>query len=135
LYKINNKKMMKQLTKSEEQIMQILWEEEKGFVKDIVTKFENPQPAYNTVSTIIRILEKKEFVSHKAYGKTHEYFPIISKDEYSKLFLKQYVNDYFNNSFKKLVSFFSKEENLSIEELENIKKIAEELIEEKQKKE
>jgi predicted transcriptional regulator len=127
--------MMKQLTKSEEQIMQILWEEEKGFVKDIVTKFENPQPAYNTVSTIIRILEKKEFVSHKAYGKTHEYFPIISKDEYSKLFLKQYVNDYFNNSFKKLVSFFSKEENLSIEELENIKKIAEELIEEKQKKE
>lgn len=126
---------MKQLTKSEEQIMQILWEEEKGFVKDIVTKFENPQPAYNTVSTIIRILEKKEFVSHKAYGKTHEYFPIISKDEYSKLFLKQYVNDYFNNSFKKLVSFFSKEENLSIEELENIKKIAEELIEEKQKKE
>ena len=76
---------MKELTKAEEQIMQILWKIEKGFVNDILDGFPLPKPAYNTVSTIVRILEKKEFVAHKAYGKTHEYFPLISKEEYSSL--------------------------------------------------
>ncbi len=122
---------MKQLTKAEEEVMQILWSIEKGFVKDVVSNFKEPRPAYNTVSTIIRILEKKGFVSYKAYGKTHEYFPLVSKKEHSKKFLNQYINDYFNNSFKKMVSFFSKEENLSIEELTKIKELAEELIEQK----
>ena len=79
---------MKELTKAEEQVMQILWQIEKGFVKDVLAKMSEPKPAYNTVSTIIRILEKKGFVSYKAYGKTHEYFPIIDKTTYSNFYLK-----------------------------------------------
>ena len=77
---------MKDLTRAEEQVMQILWRIEKGFVNDILENFPNPKPAYNTVSTIVRILEKKEFVSHKAYGKTHEYFPLVLKKTYTKSF-------------------------------------------------
>jgi len=111
---------MKELTKAEEQVMQILWDIEKGFVNDLIEKFPKPKPAYNTVSTIIRILEKKGFVDHKAYGKTFEYFPVITRDKYSKAFFKGYLNRYFANSFKQLVSFFSKSNNMSIEEMEEI---------------
>ena len=78
---------MKELTKAEEQIMQILWDLEKGFVKDIVERFPEPKPAYNTVSTIVRILEQKGFVDHTAYGKTHEYFPLVGKSDYTRTFL------------------------------------------------
>jgi len=120
---------MKELTKAEEQIMQILWKIEKGFVNDILEGFPLPKPAYNTVSTIVRILEKKEFVSHKAYGKTHEYFPLISKEEYTKTYLRGFLNNYFSNSYQQLVSFFSNDNNLSVHELEEIRTMMEQQIE------
>ncbi len=110
---------MKELTKAEEQIMQILWKLEKGFVKDILEHLPKPKPAYNTVSTIVRILEKKGFVSHTAYGNTHEYYPVLSKEEYTRKFLKRFVENYFSDSFKEMVSFFAKEKDMSISELED----------------
>jgi len=110
---------MKELTKAEEQIMQILWKLKKGFVKDILEHLPKPKPAYNTVSTIVRILEKKGFVSHTAYGKTHEYYPVLSKEEYTRKFLKRFVENYFSDSFKEMVSFFAKEKDMSISELED----------------
>jgi len=116
---------MKELTKAEEQIMQILWNINKGFVKDIVDQLADPKPAYNTVSTIVRILEKKGFVKHIAYGKTHEYYPAVSKDSYSKDLMHSVVKNYFSNSFQQLVSFFTNENNLTIKELEEIKEIME----------
>jgi predicted transcriptional regulator len=119
---------MKELTRAEEQIMKILWDLEKGFVKDIIEKIPDPKPAYNTVSTIVRILERKGFVSHKAYGKTHEYYPVIFKDEYSKAHLKNFVNSYFSNSFEKMVSFFAREKSISLHEMEDIMKIMEKEI-------
>lgn len=114
---------MKELTKAEEQIMQILWKLEKGFVKDILEHLPKPKPAYNTVSTIVRILEKKGFVSHTAYGKTHEYYPVLSKEEYTRKFLKRFVENYFSDSFKEMVSFFAKEKDMSISELEDTMKM------------
>ena len=111
---------MKELTKAEEQIMQILWELGKGFVNDIIDKMPYPKPAYNTVSTIIRILESKGYVDHKAYGKTHEYFPTITKELYTKGFLKGFIGRYFSNSYKNLVSFLTESENLSVTEVEEI---------------
>lgn len=111
---------LKELTKAEEQVMQYLWELEKGFVKDILAQMPEPKPAYNTVSTIIRILEEKGFVDHKAYGKTHEYFPLISKEEYSRFSAGNLLSNYFNGSVKELVSFFVKERELNIEELDDI---------------
>lgn len=119
---------MKELTKAEEQIMQILWEVEKGFVNDILDKFPLPKPAYNTVSTIVRILERKGFVGYKAYGKTHEYYPLVSKREYTKSYFKGFMNNYFGNSYQALASFFTKENKLSIEELEEIKAMMEDEI-------
>ena len=111
---------MKELTKAEEQVMQILWKLEKGFVKDIIDEMPTPKPAYNTVSTIVRILEKKGFVGYTAYGKTHEYYPLTSKKEYTGSFLKGFIKNYFGNSYRQMVSFFAKEENLSVEEMEEI---------------
>ncbi len=116
---------MNELTKAEEQIMQILWKIEKGFVKDVITYFNKPKPAYNTVSTIIRILERKGFIGHKAYGKTHEYFPLISKKDYTKSFFRGFLDKYFSNSFQQLVSFFSNENEMSIEEMEKIMSLME----------
>lgn len=120
---------MKELTKAEEQVMQILWNIRKGFVNDILEGFADPKPAYNTVSTIVRILEKKEFVSHKAFGKTHEYYPLVSKEEYTKTYLNGFLINYFSNSYKQLVSFFSNESNLSISELEEIRNLMNDQIE------
>ena len=124
---------MKELTKAEEQVMQILWKIEKGFVKDMIELFDDPKPAYNTVSTIIRILEKKEFVSYKAYGNTYEYFPIVSKDEYRKKTIKKIVGSYFGNSYQNLMSFFTKNENLSLKELEELKAAIENEIKQKKR--
>ena len=119
---------MKQLTRAEEQIMQVLWKLEKAFVKDIVKEMPRPRPAYNTVSTIVRILEKKGFVSFKAFGKSHEYFALISKADYRKNQFGGFVKNYFEDSYQSLTSFFTREENLSLEELEEIQKlIAEEI--------
>jgi len=114
--------------------MQILWSIEKGFVNDILEQMSSPKPAYNTVSTIVRILEQKNIVGHIAYGKTHEYFPLISKREYTKGFFKGIMNNYFSNSYASLASFFTRENNLSIEELEEIKKLMEEEIEKQKAK-
>jgi BlaI family transcriptional regulator, penicillinase repressor len=109
---------MKQLTKAEEEVMQVLWQLEKGFVKDVVDCFPEPKPAYNTISTIIRILEKKGVVGYEAFGKTHRYFPLINKEEYSHKFLDKFVDNYFSGSYSQLVSFFTKQNNLSVTELE-----------------
>lgn len=116
---------MKELTKAEEQVMQILWELKKGFVKDILARIPDPKPAYNTVSTIVRILETKGFVGHKAYGKTHEYFPLIGKSDYSNFYLKNFVSNYFGGSFQKLVSFFAQKNDLDANELEEMMKYVE----------
>jgi len=124
---------MKQLTKAEEQIMHILWDMERGFVKDIIEHLPDPKPAYNTVSTIVRILEKKGFVGHKSYGNSHEYFPTIKKEEYTKAYLKSFVSNYFSDSYSEMVSFFTKDKNMSLEELEEIKNMIIEEID-KQKK-
>lgn len=111
---------MKELTKAEDQIMQILWTIEKGFVKDIMDHLSEPKPAYNTVSTIVRILEKKGFVGYKAYGKTHEYFPLIAKENYTRFYLNNMVKGYFNGSFQNLVSFFAKENNLNVNDIDKL---------------
>jgi BlaI family penicillinase repressor len=108
------------LTKAEEQIMQLLWDMKKGIVKDIRLRFSDPKPARNTVSTVVRVLERKGFVGHKAYGNTHLYYPIVSKEEYSKSQLFRLLDGYFNNSFPALASFFAKEKDMSISELEEL---------------
>lgn len=109
---------MRELTKAEDQIMQILWRLEKGFVKDIIDEFPQPKPAYNTVSTIVRILEKKGFVGYKAFGKTHEYFPLISKEKYTHFYLNNLVKGYFAGSFQNLVSFFTSENKMDVQDID-----------------
>jgi BlaI family penicillinase repressor len=125
---------MQELTKAEEQIMQILWKIEKGFVKDIVELFSDPKPAYNTVSTIVRILEDKHFIGHTAYGKTHEYFPLIGKKEYSKSYLKKFIKNYFSGSYQQMVTFLSDEEDLSVDEIQNMIGEMENLLKTKKQK-
>ncbi|OFY57619.1 MAG: CopY family transcriptional repressor [Bacteroidetes bacterium RBG_19FT_COMBO_42_10] len=111
---------MMQLTKAEEQVMQILWEMEEGLVKDIRDRFKDPKPARNTVSTVVRVLEKKGFVGHKAYSNVHNYFPLVTKSEYSKRQLFGLMESYFDNSFPAMASFFAKEKDLSIKELDEL---------------
>ncbi|MHC2993437.1 transcriptional regulator [Pontibacter sp. HJ8] len=111
---------MKELTKAEEEIMQILWKIDQGFVKDIIEQMPEPKPAYNTVSTIVRILEKKGFVWYNAFGKSHEYFPLVAEDKYKSFFLKNFMSGYFGGSFEKLVSFFAKDNNLDVKELDQL---------------
>lgn len=123
-----------ELTRAEEEIMQILWDIEKGFVKNIVEKFPDPKPAYNTVSTIVRILESKGFVDHKAYGKTHEYYPLIGRDEYRRQFLKSMMNDYFEGSFRQLASFFMNNEKPDMAEIEELLNLMNKEISKKSKK-
>ena len=111
---------MKQLTQAEEEIMQILWKLEKAFVKDIVNEYQEPKPAYNTISTLIRILEKKGFVGFEAYGKSHQYFPLIRKEDYSQKYMNRFVDKYFSGSYKELVSFFTKQKDMSVSDLEKL---------------
>jgi predicted transcriptional regulator len=125
---------MKELTRAEEQLMQILWKIKKGFIKDLMDKIPEPKPAYNTVSTFIRIMEKKGFVGHAAYGKTHEYYPLISKKDYTRLHMKGLINNYFSNSFQEMVSFFAKENKMSISELDKLmQEVKQDLEKENQK--
>ena len=114
--------MNMQLTKAEEQIMQVLWDLQMASVKDVIEQLPKPKPAYNTVSTIIRILENKEFVNHEAVGRGFEYYPIVKKDEYSNQSLHKLMNGYFEGSFKSMVSFFVKENKMDVKELESILK-------------
>lgn len=112
--------MKKELTKAEEQIMQVIWRMEKGFAKDILENIKEPKPAYNTVLTVVRVLVNKEFVGYKTYGKANEYFPIVSKEAYSERKLNKLKKNYFNNSTKELLSFFVKDKSLSLEDLDEI---------------
>ena len=108
------------LTKAEEQVMHVLWNLNKALVRDVLDKLPEPKPAYNTVSTVIRVLEKKGFVDHKSYGTTHEYFPLVSKEEYTKFHFGDFMDKYFNNSFSQLASFFTKENKITMKELEDM---------------
>ena len=110
---------MEQLTNKEEEVMQALWSLEKAFVKEIIASLRN-ENHYNTVSTIVRNLEEKGYVSYKAYGKTHQYFPLVSKEAYTKRFMNLAMKRYFNNNYKSMVSFFAKEEKISAKELREI---------------
>ena len=116
---------MRELTRAEEQIMQILWKLKKGFVKDVIAEIPKPKPAYNTVSTIIRILENKGFVDHKSYGKTHEYYPVVERDVYRSFFLKNILRNYFGGKIEHLVSFFARDNDLNIKDMEEILKYVE----------
>ncbi len=109
-----------QLTKAEEQVMQILWELGEGLVKDIRDRFEEPRPARNTVSTVVRVLEKKGFIGHKAFSNIHLYYPLVSKREYSRKQLFGLMESYFDNSFPAMASFFAKEKDLSMKELNGL---------------
>jgi predicted transcriptional regulator len=115
-------KEYKELTKAEEQIMQILWKAQKAFVKEIIEHLEDPKPAYNTVSTVVRILEKKGFVGFEAFGKSHRYYPLISKEDYSEQVMNQVVGNYFGGSLKRFVSFFVEKKNVELSELDEILK-------------
>ncbi|UYQ93037.1 BlaI/MecI/CopY family transcriptional regulator [Chitinophaga horti] len=117
---------MESLTKAEEKVMQVLWKLGKAFVKDIIEHMdEQPKPPYTTISSIVRILESKGFVGYKAYGKTHEYFPVIQREEYSKRTLRQMITDYFDGSAANVMSFLVREEKLGEAEIEALKKLIE----------
>jgi predicted transcriptional regulator len=111
---------MQKLTNKEEEIMHILWNLKKGFVKDVLAEIVEDKPHYNTLSTIIRNLEDKGYVSHTAYGNTHQYYPIVTKEAYRKEFMNTAIENYFNNSYKNMVSFFAEEQKISAKELREI---------------
>lgn len=116
---------MLKLTNKEEEIMHILWKLKKAFVKEVMAEITEEQPHYNTLSTIVRNLEEKGYVGHKAYGNTHQYFPIIKLEDYRKTFMNTAIENYFNNSYKNMVSFFAEEDKISAEELREILEIIE----------
>ncbi|MFV5695290.1 BlaI/MecI/CopY family transcriptional regulator [Flavobacterium sp. LB3P122] len=122
---------MQKLTNKEEEIMHILWKLEKAFVKEVMAEITEEQPHYNTLSTIVRNLEEKGFVSHNAFGNTHQYYPIVSLEEYRKRFMNTAIDNYFNSSYKNMVSFFAKEEKISAAELREILTMIENQEEEK----
>jgi BlaI family penicillinase repressor len=111
---------MKHLTNREEEIMELFWEKGDLFVKEIIEMLEEPKPHYNTISTIVRLLEDKGFVGHKQYGNTYRYFALISREEFSKNTMKKMVNKYFDQSYASVVSMFVKEEKISIEEIQEL---------------
>jgi len=124
---------MVELTKSQEEILKVLWEIKEGVVADVVDKLPNPKPAYNTVSTVIKVLEKKEYVSHKVYGKTYVYYPIVLQKDYAKFYLKDTLKSVFNDSLNQAVSFFVKQKKVSLSELEDLKNMIEDEIKKKNK--
>jgi len=111
---------MEKLTNKEEEIMRALWDHNKAFVKDLITTLPDPKPHYNTVSTIVRNLEDKGYIGHEAFGKTHRYYPTVSKEDYRKTFMQKTINNYFESSYKNMVSFFAREEKISVSELKEI---------------
>ncbi len=118
---------LRELTKAEEQVMLILWEMKEGLVKDVIDKMTPPKPAYNTVSTVIRVLEGKGFIDHKAIGNTYIYFPIITEEQYKHFAFDKVMNNYFENNYQSLVSFLVKEKNMDMEELDELIALAEKL--------
>jgi BlaI family transcriptional regulator, penicillinase repressor len=121
-----------ELTKAEEQIMQILWAIKKGFVKDILEHYDEPKPAYTTVATIIKILEKKGYVDHKAYGNAHQFYPVISKKEYSNKHVNSIFKKYFSSSIKDVVSFFASNNKMETDDINDAIKLLNELKNKKQ---
>jgi predicted transcriptional regulator len=111
---------MEKLTRQEEKTMLSLWKIEKGFAKDVLENFPEIPPHYNTISSLIRSLESKGYVGHKAYGNTYEYYPLISKEEYTSQFMSNFVGNYFEDSYKEVVSFFAREQKLSVDDLKEI---------------
>lgn len=124
---------MEDLTKNEEEIMRILWKIERGVVRDVLDHLSEPKPPYTTVSSVIRNLETKGYIGHKAYGKTHEYFPLVTKMDYRKKAFGDFLKHYFEGSAKKVVSFMVEEENLQSEQVEEIKKLIEQYEQEEKK--
>ena len=122
-----NLNMKTTLTKAEEQIMKILWDKKEGFVKDLLQHFPEPKPAYNTVSTIIRILEKKGFVDHRSFGKSHQYYPLMSREQYRNDRFSSLMKDYFNNSMQQVLSQFGKSGSVNMKEADEIIKMMEEI--------
>ena len=114
---------IKDLTKAEEQLMQVLWQLESAFVKEVIDQLPEPKAAYNTVSTIIRILEVKGFIGHEAFGKSHKYHPLISKEEYKRHATEKLLGNYFENSVESMFSFFVKEEKLDLSDVDEILKM------------
>jgi predicted transcriptional regulator len=112
--------MTQKLTKKEEELMKILWKLKKAFVKEIVDQYPDPKPHYNTISSLVRLLQDKGIVGFTQYGNTYEYYPLISREEYRGSFTKQVISDYFDNSYKNAVAFFIREKGLKPEELEEI---------------
>ena len=112
-----------ELTKAELEIMQVIWKRGKVLVHDILDEMSEPKPAYNTVSTIVRILESKGFVSHKAYGRTYEYFPLVPKDEYTGSYMRTVLDNFFDGSVSRMVNFFSSQQSISTEETDEILRI------------
>ena len=111
---------MQKLTNKEEEVMKILWSLKKAFVKEVLKEMKGDKPHYNTLSTIIRNLQEKKYVGHEAFGNTHRYYPLVTKEAYRKKFINSTIADYYDNSYKSLVSFFAKEEKISVEELKEI---------------
>jgi len=111
---------IKELTKAEEQVMQILWQLSEAIVKDIIEKMPDPKPAYNTVSTVVRVLEGKGFIDHKAYGNSYVYFPLVEETEYKKFTFDKMMMNYFSNSYQSLVSFIADEKKLGLKELDEL---------------
>jgi BlaI family penicillinase repressor len=122
---------MKEITKAQEDILKALWEINEGAVGDVLDILPEPKPAYNTIATVIKVLEKKEYVTHKTYGKTNVYFPLITKKDYAQSVLKDTAMGFFNGSLNQMVSFFVKNKDLSINELEELKNIIEKEINKK----
>ncbi|MDA3878895.1 MAG: BlaI/MecI/CopY family transcriptional regulator [Prolixibacteraceae bacterium] len=114
---------MRKLTSKEEEVMKILWKLKKAFVKDIQAEYPDPKPHYNTVSSLVRILQDKRIVGFTQYGNTYEYYPLLTKKEYRNVYMKEIISDYFDNSFPKAIASFVEDENLSPEEIEEIIKL------------
>ncbi|MFT5646362.1 MAG: BlaI family penicillinase repressor [Aureispira sp.] len=124
---------MKGLTKAEEQVMHHLWTLEKAFLKDILDAYQDPKPAYTTVSTVIRVLVKKKYIGFNTYGKTNQYYPLVSQEEYFSGFFKGFFARFFNNSATQFTSFFAKDNELSLDDLEEMKQIIEQQISDKKR--
>ncbi|MBD9178893.1 MAG: BlaI/MecI/CopY family transcriptional regulator [Odoribacter splanchnicus] len=110
----------RELTKAELQIMQVLWKKERAFVNEIREEMSDPRPAYNTISTVLRVLVEKEFVSYQSYGKTYQYFPLVNREDYMERYMSGVVNNFFSGSVKAVVSFFARKEKLSSDEIDEI---------------
>ena len=123
---------MKELTKAEEQLMQILWGLEKAYLKDIVEQYPDPAPAYTTISTVVNVLVKKGFIGFETHGKSREYFPLISKEKYTRQSMNGLMSSFFDNSAKQFASFFASQKDLSVEELQEIRKLIDEQIKERE---